>query len=106
MATAMTIRRASLEDATTLTQIALEASTSQGYPEHWIKHWESDLTISPEFIRDHDVYVAEDNGQIQGFYALAAAGLEHIWVTPELVGTGVGKELLLDAMERASENPI
>ena len=110
MATAMTIRRALLEDATTLTQIALEASTSRGYPEHWIKYWESDLTISPEFIRDHDVYVAEDNGQIQGFYALAAAGqkaeLEHMWVTPEVAGTGVGKELFLDAMERAAATKI
>lgn len=106
MATAMTIRRALLEDATTLTRIALEANTSRGYPEHWIKHWESDLTISSEFIRDNPVYVAEENGQIQGFYALAVAGpraeLEHMWVTPERDGAGVGKELFLDAMERAA----
>ncbi len=102
----MTIRRASPDDATTLTTIALNAKRHWGYPEHWIKHWESDLTISSDFIRDNHVYVAEEDGRIQGFYALCVvadqAELEHMWVTPERIGTGVGKELFLDAMERAA----
>jgi hypothetical protein len=29
-----------------------------------------------------------------------------MWVTPELIGTGVGKELFLDAMERAAATRI
>ena len=100
------IRRSSPEEATTLTQLALEAKRYWGYPEHWIQHWESDLTISSDFIRDNYVYVAEDNGEIRGFYALCVAQnkaeLEHMWVTPGCVGTGIGKELFLDAMERAA----
>ena len=56
------IRRSSPEDAETLTTIALEAKRHWGYPEHWIKHWESDLTISSGFIRENHVYVAEENG--------------------------------------------
>ena len=101
------IRRSSPEDAATLTTIALEAKRHWGYPEHWIKHWESDLTISSDFIRDNHVYVAEENGEIHGFYALCVADdkaeLEHMWVTPAVIGTGVGKELFLDAMERAAK---
>ena len=101
------IRRSSPEDAETLTTIALEAKRHWGYPEHWIKHWESDLTISSDFIRDNHVYVAEENGEIRGFYALCVADdkaeLEHMWVTPAVIGTGVGKELFLDAMERAAK---
>jgi N-acetylglutamate synthase-like GNAT family acetyltransferase len=100
------IRRSSPEDATTLTQIALEAKRHWGYPEHWIRHWESDLTISSDFIRDNYVYVAEEDGEIRGFYALCVAGekaeLEHMWVTPGCIGTGIGKELFLDAMEQAA----
>ena len=100
------IRLSSPEDAETLTTIALEAKRHWGYPEHWIKHWESDLTISSDFIRDNHVYVAEENGEIRGFYALCVADdkaeLEHMWVTPASIGTGVGKELFLDAMERAA----
>ena len=101
------IRSASPEDAQTLTTIALDAKRHWGYPENWITHWESDLTISSDFIRDNHVYVAEDNGEIRGFYALCVAGdkaeLEHMWVTPAVIGTGIGKELFLDAMERAAK---
>ena len=100
------IRRATPEEASTLTTIALEAKRYWGYPEHWIKHWESDLTISADFIREHHVYVAEVEGEIRGFYAMCVTGdsaeLEHLWVTPASIGTGVGKELFLDAMEKAA----
>lgn len=107
MGNEVTIRRSAPEDAETLTTIALAAKRHWGYPEHWIKHWESDLTISADFIRDNHVYVAEENGEIRGFYALCIAGnkaeLEHMWVTPAVIGTGLGKELFLDAMERAAQ---
>jgi GNAT superfamily N-acetyltransferase len=100
------IRKAQPEDAAILTGIALDAKRYWGYPEHWIQHWESDLTISPEFIADNQVYVAEQAGEIQGFYALCInhtkAELEHMWVAPEHIGTGIGKELFLDAMDRAT----
>ena len=101
------IRPAAPDEASVLTTIAHDAKRHWGYPEHWIKHWESDLTISSDFIRDNHVYVAEEDGEIQGFYALSVTGakaeLEHMWVTPDRIGTGVGKELFLDAMERAAE---
>ena len=101
------IRKASTDNSETLTQIALDAKRHWGYPERWIKHWESDLTVSPDFIDKHHVYVAEDEGEIRGFYALCLNGdkaeLEHMWVRPTYIGTGIGKELFLDAMERASK---
>ena len=101
------IKPASVGDAQTLTQIALDAKRHWGYPEHWIRHWTSDLTITPDFIRDNHVYVAEDNGEVQGFYALCVSGdkaeLEHMWVAPTRIGTGIGKELFLDAMEQAAK---
>ena len=103
----MMIRRATAAEAALLTTIALDAKRYWGYPEHWIKHWEADLTITAEFIRDNHVYVAESDGEVRGFYALCVTGadaaeLEHMWVTPACIGTGVGKELFLDAMERAA----
>jgi N-acetylglutamate synthase-like GNAT family acetyltransferase len=103
----MTIRSATPADAQALTTIALEAKRYWGYPEHWIKHWEADLTISPEFIQNNHVYVHEEDGEIRGFYALCVAGdkaeLDHMWVTPTAIGSGIGKELFLDAMERAAK---
>ena len=101
------IRNAFPEDASTLTTIALDAKRYWGYPENWIRHWQSDLTITPSFIRDNHVYVYEDGGEIRGFYALCVSGdkadLEQMWVRPVMIGTGIGKELFLDAMERAAQ---
>ena len=100
------IRPATVEEAPTLTQIAHDAKSHWGYPEHWIKHWEADLTITAEFISDNQVFVFEGDGEIRGFYALCVnqsdAELEHMWVAPQYIGTGIGKELFLDAMDRAA----
>ncbi len=104
------IRLALGEDAATLTGIAHDAKRHWGYPEHWIQHWQEDLTISSEFISNNQVYVAEREGEIIGFYALAVedqkAELEHMWVAPKHIGTGVGKELFIHAMQIAAGENI
>ena len=99
------IRRATTDDVATLTNIAHDAKRYWGYPEHWIKHWESELTISNDFVNANDVYLMAGDDDVRGFYALAVrndkAELEHLWVAPKYIGTGVGKELFLHAMQRA-----
>ena len=100
------IRRASTEDSESLTRIAHDAKRYWGYPEHWIKHWQADLTLSPEYVSANQVFLAENQGQVVGFYALVInedkAELDHLWVSPEHIGTGVGKELFIHAMQRAA----
>ncbi len=100
------IRRAAPEDAETLTEISHSAKRYWGYPEHWIQHWSADLTITPEFITRNEVHVATNRERILGFYALVIAHgqaeLEHMWVRPEHIGAGIGKELFVHAMQRAA----
>lgn len=103
----MKIRRALVDEAPALTQIAHEAKRYWGYPEHWIQHWQDDLTISAEFVRENPVFVAERDGKLIGFYALVVRGqskgaLEHLWTAPEHIGSGVGKALFLHAMRTAA----
>jgi N-acetylglutamate synthase-like GNAT family acetyltransferase len=105
------IRRAAISDeAASLTKIAHEAKRYWGYPERWIKHWEQDLTITPEFISNNDVYVAEADGELLGFYALVVnnnrAELEHFWVSPAHIGRGIGKELFVHAMQVAAGQDV
>ena len=99
------IRKATEEESSALTQIAHDAKRHWGYPDHWIQHWQADLTISPEFISSNQVYVAEDDGKVVGFYALlireARTELDHLWVAPDHLGQGVGKELFIHAMQKA-----
>jgi GNAT superfamily N-acetyltransferase len=119
------IRPASPNEGRTLTAIAHDAKRYWGYPESWIEHWKDDLTITPDFISGNEVYVAAtDPGvdtepgpqttgdavglptEIDGFYAIVMRGekaeLEHMWVKPQSIGTGIGKELLMHAMETAA----
>ena len=101
------IRKAFAYDSARLTQLAHESKRFWGYPEHWIEHWKQDLTISFDFIENHQVFVAESEGTIVGFYALVAhhekLELDHLWVAPDQIGKGVGKLLFLHAMESAHE---
>jgi hypothetical protein len=81
------------EDADALACIAFAAKRYWGYPESWIKHWRDSLTITPEFIRNNAVYAAVSGGEPCAFYALTSAGgeLEHLWVLPTWIGSGVGR---------------
>ena len=104
------IRRATTDDVATLTNIAHDAKRHWGYPEHWIEHWRDELTISNDFVSENEVYVLASDDEVRGFYALVVrndkAELEHLWVTPKHIGTGVGKELFLHAMQRAGSRDV
>ena len=102
----MTIRHAEPEEAARLTEIAIAAKRHWGYPESWIEIWREELTITPDFIERHRVFAATDNGIPMGFYAVVTSGdstkLEHLWVLPELIGKGFGRQLLNHAHYRAA----
>jgi len=104
------IRRAKPEEAGILTEIAHAAKRHWGYPENWIQHWQADLTITPEFINDNEMYVAMNGDEIAGCCAIAfsesLAELEHMWIRPEHMGTGVGRALFLYVKKRAADLKI
>ena len=99
------VRLAKPEEAGALTDLAHESKRHWGYPENWISHWKDALTITSEYIAANQVFVAEDDERIIGFYALVVSGdraeLDHMWVSPDHLGTGVGKALFVHAMRAA-----
>jgi GNAT superfamily N-acetyltransferase len=100
------IQRATPNDAEALTRIAFAAKRYWGYPERWMERWRESLTITPEFVGRNEVYAATLNEEIFGFYALVGEGpeiqLEHLWVSPERIGSGVGRLLVDHAVRRAA----
>ena len=107
MGSEVDVRRATPEDAEVLTHIALAAKRHWGYPERWILRWTGGLTITPEFVRNNEVHAATVEGErTVGFYALVGEGrrieLEHLWVTPEYIGKGVGRMLFDHALGKAA----
>jgi GNAT superfamily N-acetyltransferase len=100
------IRRAAPEDAEALSRIAFAAKAHWEYPERWMERWREGLTIAPGFVEGNEVYAAVAEGEPAGFYALVGRGtrieLEHLWVLPEHMGTGVGRALFGHALQKAA----
>jgi len=89
------------------TELAHAAKRYWGYPENWIERWRQALTITPDFIANNEMFVAISGDEIVGCCALvisdSVAELEHMWIKPEHMGTGVGRRLLLYAKDRAAK---
>ena len=105
MTAALEIRRAGAADAEALTHLAHAAKRHWRYPEEWIALWRRDLTVPPEFIERYPVHCATEAATVVGFYALGFAAadceLEHFWVAPARMGTGVGRRLFAHARDLA-----
>ncbi|MDQ3004436.1 MAG: GNAT family N-acetyltransferase [Chloroflexota bacterium] len=103
----MEIRYAIPDDAEALSQIAIKAKAHWGYPENLMKVWRPTLTFSPEYFNKNESWVAEVDNQPIAFYTLqenaGTAWIENLWVLPEYIGQGVGRQLFLHALSRARE---
>jgi GNAT superfamily N-acetyltransferase len=103
----MTITPALPSEADTLTEIAFAAKRHWKYPESWIAHWRTVLTITPEFVATHETFAAREGQRILGFAALVVQAdelhLEHLWVLPAEMEHGVGRALFRHAQRRAQD---
>lgn len=85
-------------DAAELTDLVLDSKRHWGYGEELIELWRDDLTITPDFIRAHDVRAAWRGERRVGVYALVCRDaeweLEHLWLHPDEIGRGTGRILM------------
>jgi GNAT superfamily N-acetyltransferase len=98
-------RPARPDEAAALTEIALAAKQSWGYPDDWLAAWRADLTLTADYIRSQPVVVVELDGAIAGFCGLARKDgdwqLEHLWLRPGFFGRGLGRALFAVAVRLA-----
>ena len=101
----MQIVRAKPQEADVLTEIAHAAKRHWGYPERWIQSWRDILTMRPEFIATNVTYCAMEDARAVGFYLLTNENdglhLDHLWITPDAMGRGIGRALFKHALEQA-----
>lgn len=105
-AAAPELRPARAGEAARLTAIAHAAKAALGYAPELIAGWREELTIEPELLQRHTVWVLECEGTAQGFFSIhAAAGgvtLAHLWVDPAAQRRGFGSMLLRKALQLAA----
>lgn len=69
--------------------------------------WTPQLTFTPDYFEENESWVAVEDEKPIAFYTLedknGIAWLENLWVLPEYIGKGVGKELFLHAVNLARQ---
>jgi len=89
------IRRARPEDAAAIAEtFTASFETLLTFLPNLHTHDEHRHFINEIVPRDHEIWVAEDEGRVVGFAALGALTLGHISVHPNFQGLGVGTALL------------
>lgn len=102
------IRKAKTADLTEITQIALSSKQYWNYLEEYFSLWKKELTITEDYYRKNTIYVFVEANRILGFYSLVMLDkefhykgevidpglwLDHMFVTPERIGMGIGTTL-------------
>ena len=94
----ISIRRARPAEAQQLSDIAMAAKASWGYPASFMARCRVALTVDPKTMAERHFHLAEDEGgTVLGFYGFEpekqGIGLSHLFVAPEAIGQGVGRLL-------------
>ncbi len=92
------IRPAAPHEAALLSALAMRSKAYWDYDPAFVAACRASLTLTPEYIATHPVYVIETQGRVVGFYALRDLGggeadLDYLFVEPDAIGGGCGKRL-------------
>lgn len=102
------IRPAETRDAEALTVISFASKRYWDYPDAYFDIWKDELTITPDYIREHTVWVLEKDKTPAGYYAVVHVAadfsvsgilipkgiwLDHYFLAPECIGSGLGRHM-------------
>ena len=103
----ITIQKVNPDDAARLSRIAYAAKAHWGYPAAWMEEWRDAFTFTREYFETNESWAAELDDKPVAFCTLldkdGIAWVENLWVLPEHMGLGIGRRLLLHAVEAARE---
>ncbi len=117
------IRSAVKSDSDRLTRLSFSSKRYWNYPEQYFDTWETELTISKEYIDSNHVFICEEDGKCIGYYSIARlpgdiyAGdndftiekgdwLEHLFIDPDHIGKGYGTKLMKHMLGFCGKMPI
>lgn len=115
------IRRAKNSEFEFLTKLSFRSKGYWGYPEAFFEVWSDELTITPRYINENDVYAYEIEGLVAGYYSITELKndieisgviitkgfwLEHMFIDPKNIGKGIGTQLFQHLQRRCSAKNI
>lgn len=102
----MQIEKAQINDHFTLSKITYLGKAFWGYDKQLLDKWKEDLTITPDYIIKNNVFKLISDGKIIGFYSFLKLEnnilkLDFLFILPEYIGSGIGKLLMTDFIDKA-----
>lgn len=101
------IRPAREDEAALLSGLALRSKAVWGYSRAFLDRCRPVLAVDAAYVRSNPVYVAEADGSVVGFCSLREREpdieVDLLFVEPGLIGRGVGRALLVHALEVAAK---
>ena len=102
----MHIRRARPEEAPALAALAVRSKGHWPYPAGFLARFARGLGLDADVVAANEVWVAEHRGAVRGFYTLLHRAdrivLDDLWLDPDEIGRGSGRELFEHARARAA----
>src|SRR4051794_14822434 len=96
------IRPAIAEEAEVISSLAIRSKAHWGYTPEQMVVFSRELVLSPAELATRRAHVLEENGRIIGLYTLVAraddaAELDHLFIDPSRLGSGLGAALFRHA---------
>lgn len=105
----MKVEKAKITDAEKLTSLTLKSKAYWNYAEEQIEKWRPELTITAAYIDKNEMYKLIIDDQLIAYYAYfrldkGKVKLDNMFITPEFIGMGYGKLLMMDFMNRVKRS--
>ncbi|MGO9163920.1 MAG: GNAT family N-acetyltransferase [Streptosporangiaceae bacterium] len=102
----ITFRAARSDEASLLSDLALRSKGHWGHGPDFLSACRAELTFQPGEVARRRFTVADSSGHLLGFYSIGGqppdGELGNLWMIPELIGTGLGRQLWQHALSTAS----
>lgn len=100
------IRRAMPGEADLLSELAMRSKAHWGYSEKFMDACRRELRYEAPHITANPVFVIEADSRVAGFYSTrplspSSVELDGLFVEPEFIGTGLGRQLVAHARQIA-----
>jgi GNAT superfamily N-acetyltransferase len=100
------IRPGTPAECEALSDLAMRSKAHWGYDANFLAACRADLTVDPADVQRLRITVAEESGEIVGFYALSGGApegeLTFLFVEPGRIGAGLGRTLWEDCLATAA----
>ena len=101
----LTFRRTHLDEAHMLTELTIASKAHWGYDDEFMERARPDLVVTREYLDANECWVAEDDGRVVGWFSLVelrgALLLDNFFLLPAQIGSGVGRRMWQQALDRA-----